>query len=61
MNAVKKIRAAGLACYFTMDAGPNVKVLCQKKDVAKIEAELAKYFEKEQLITAFSGPGITYL
>ena len=61
MNAVKKIRAAGLACYFTMDAGPNVKVLCQKKDVAKIEAELANYFEKEQLITAFSGPGITYL
>lgn len=61
MNAVKKIRAAGLACYFTMDAGPNVKVLCQKKDVAKIEAELVKYFEKEQLITAFSGPGITYL
>ena len=61
MNAVKKIRAAGLACYFTMDAGPNVKVLCQKKDVAKIEAELAKYFEKEQLITAFSGPGIKYL
>lgn len=61
MNAVKKIRATGLACYFTMDAGPNVKVLCQKKDVAKIEAELAKYFEKEQLITAFSGPGITYL
>ncbi|PAB01055.1 diphosphomevalonate decarboxylase [Enterococcus canintestini] len=61
MNAVKKIRATGLACYFTMDAGPNVKVLCQKKDVAKIEAELANYFEKEQLITAFSGPGITYL
>lgn len=61
MNAVKKIRATGLACYFTMDAGPNVKVLCQKKDVAKIEAELTNYFEKEQLITAFSGPGITYL
>lgn len=61
MNAVKQIRAAGLACYFTMDAGPNVKVLCQKKDVAKIEAELTNYFEKEQLITAFSGPGITYL
>lgn len=61
MSAVKKIRAAGLSCYFTMDAGPNVKVLCQKKDVAKIKAELANYFEKEQLITAFSGPGITYL
>ncbi len=26
-NAAKK----GLACYFTMDAGPNVKVLCQNK------------------------------
>lgn len=31
MNKVRQIRQKGLACYFTMDAGPNVKVLCQKK------------------------------
>lgn len=61
MNAVRKIRAAGLPCYFTMDAGPNVKVLCQRKDVAQLKEKLTHYFADEQLITAFSGPGITYL
>ena len=25
--------AAGHACYFTMDAGPNVKVLCLEEDL----------------------------
>ncbi|HES7525464.1 TPA: diphosphomevalonate decarboxylase, partial [Streptococcus pyogenes] len=28
MEAVKELRQEGFACYFTMDAGPNVKVLC---------------------------------
>lgn len=27
-------RHAGLACYATMDAGPNVKLLCREKEVA---------------------------
>ena len=34
----------GLACYFTMDAGPNVKVLCQKKDEEAILTQLKKDF-----------------
>ena len=44
-----------------MDAGPNVKVLCLKKDAEKIKAKLRDYFATDQLVTAFSGPGITYL
>lgn len=61
MQAVRKMRAAGIPCYFTMDAGPNVKVLCLKKDAEKIKAKLRDYFAADQLVTAFSGPGITYL
>ncbi len=55
MKAVRKMRATGIACYFTMDAGPNVKVLCQKKMPKKLKLERGNYFGKEQLITAFSG------
>ena len=33
MDFVRQIREQGEACYFTMDAGPNVKVLCQEKDL----------------------------
>ena len=31
MAIVHQCREAGLPCYFTMDAGPNVKVLVEKK------------------------------
>lgn len=61
MDAARNLREAGLECYFTMDAGPNVKVLCQKKDEAAIFAELSKQFRNEQLIIAHAGVGIEYL
>lgn len=61
MDAVRNLRESGLKCYFTMDAGPNVKVLCQKKDEAAIFAELSKQFRNEQLIIAHAGVGIEYL
>ncbi len=33
MQLVKQLRGQGLECYYTMDAGPNVKVICQGKDL----------------------------
>lgn len=33
MDFVRQLREKGEACYFTMDAGPNVKVFCQEKDL----------------------------
>jgi len=59
MACVRKARAHGIPCYFTMDAGPNVKVLVEKKNLGALTAFLTDYFSKEQLITAFAGPGIT--
>lgn len=61
MNAVRRIRQNGLPCYFTMDAGPNVKVLCQKTDVSAILQELKKEFSKEQLTCAYAGRGLESL
>lgn len=43
MEAVKALRAQGEHCYFTMDAGPNVKVLCLEEDLDR----LAAIFEKD--------------
>ncbi|MHC5269137.1 diphosphomevalonate decarboxylase [Enterococcus sp. LJL98] len=61
MNLVRQIRQEGLPCYFTMDAGPNVKVLCQKNNVAAILTALEKEFPKASLTCAYSGPGIQIL
>lgn len=43
MEAVKDLRAQGERCYFTMDAGPNVKVLCLEEDLER----LADLFDKD--------------
>lgn len=40
---VKELRKKGEKCYFTMDAGPNVKVLCLESDLDKLE----KIFKKK--------------
>lgn len=33
MDFIKELRQKGERCYFTMDAGPNVKVLCLEEDL----------------------------
>lgn len=36
MDLIKSLQADGYQCYFTMDAGPNVKVLCLEEDLDKL-------------------------
>ena len=40
MLAVSEWRDNGLECYFTIDAGPNVHVLCKGKDEKKVLGSL---------------------
>lgn len=40
LNAVASIRETGLGAWSTMDAGPNVKVLADNRDVDKVADEL---------------------
>ena len=40
MQHVLAWREEGLECYFTMDAGPNVKVICLEKDEKEINKRL---------------------
>ncbi|MFD2306711.1 diphosphomevalonate decarboxylase [Enterococcus termitis] len=61
MQLVRQARQNGLPCYFTMDAGPNVKILVEKKNLAALKQFLAHHFSSEQLISANAGPGITLL
>ena len=46
MDFVKNLRNNGEKCYFTMDAGPNVKVLCLEENLEK----LAGIFEEKYKI-----------
>ena len=49
MNDVRELRRKGEKCYFTMDAGPNVKVLCLEEDLEKL-AEI--FAQKYRIITS---------
>lgn len=61
MEAVRTLRKEGYSVYFTMDAGPNVKVICKQSEMSKIKKALMSYFDEEQIISAKPGPGIQVL
>jgi diphosphomevalonate decarboxylase len=50
-------RASGLGVYFTIDAGPNVHLLCQEEDESTVVAALREMPEVCQIIVNTPGPG----
>jgi len=52
MDIVDQCRKAGYPCYFTMDAGPNVKILVEKKNQQAVIEALQKSFEEDQVIAS---------
>ena len=45
MEYVRELRKQGERCYFTMDAGPNVKVLCLEEDFERLKDILGKKYK----------------
>ncbi|WP_311407586.1 diphosphomevalonate decarboxylase [Liquorilactobacillus uvarum] len=58
MHLVELLRSEGICCYYTLDAGPNVKILCSVEDSKEILKRLAVKFDKKQLLIAHPGPGV---
>lgn len=54
MNKVIELREKGIECYFTIDAGPQVKILCLKDKVDKIIRDL-KDINIDKVITCSVG------
>ncbi|WP_047172789.1 diphosphomevalonate decarboxylase [Staphylococcus xylosus] len=52
MDIVHQCREAGYPCYFTMDAGPNVKILVEKKNQQAVIDALHKSFDEAQIIAS---------
>lgn len=52
MDIVHQCREAGYPCYFTMDAGPNVKILVEKKNQQAVMDALYKSFDETQIIAS---------
>ena len=58
MQAVRTLRDQGVSCYFTMDAGPNVKVIYDRRNRQSIYNALAAQFGADRLVVSKPGPGI---
>lgn len=57
LHAVRRWRADGLAVYFTIDAGPNVHLICEPQTVDTVAQLLRDLPSVEQVIISGPGPG----
>jgi diphosphomevalonate decarboxylase len=58
IEAVKELRSQGIPAYFTIDAGPQVKVLCEASSLATVMAALAAVPGVQRVIPSRPGPGV---
>ncbi|HLR59993.1 MAG TPA: diphosphomevalonate decarboxylase [Pseudogracilibacillus sp.] len=61
MQTVQNLRKKGVPAYFTIDAGPNVKVLYRPVDEVKVEKTLREIEGVSNVILSRVGAGISYL
>lgn len=58
IKTVRDLRNQGINCYYTMDAGPNVKIIYDRKNREKILAKLIDLIGNDRLVVSQPGPGI---
>lgn len=61
MRKVEEFREQGYPVYLTMDAGPNVKLICKASQMDELYHSLLETFREDQLVMAKPGPGIQVL
>jgi len=57
MDRVESLRDEGIGAWYTMDAGPHVKILCHADDAPTVVNALADYVPSNDLTIARPGPG----
>lgn len=60
LDYLEELRGQGIAGYATMDAGPNVKVLCQSTQRQELQRILAERFTHANVYTCRPGLGARY-
>ncbi|MFH1254423.1 MAG: diphosphomevalonate decarboxylase [bacterium] len=55
IELVNRLRAGGIQCYFTIDAGPNVKILTLEKYQDKILTELKNIEDIQTIVSGVAG------
>ncbi|MGY6630284.1 MAG: diphosphomevalonate decarboxylase [Wenzhouxiangella sp.] len=61
IEAVRDLQADGTPCFFTIDAGPQVKVVCLPEAGERVAAALSSIDGVKRLIHCRLGPGVRVL
>ncbi|MEU0523203.1 diphosphomevalonate decarboxylase [Streptomyces niveus] len=61
LDSVLQLRRDGVAAYSTMDAGPNVKVLCRRADAERVAGAVREAVPDGTVLVAGPGPGARLL
>lgn len=61
LDSVLQLRHEGIAAYSTMDAGPNVKVLCRRADAERVAGAVRDAVPDGTVLIAGPGPGARLL
>ncbi|AQW22072.1 diphosphomevalonate decarboxylase [Lentilactobacillus curieae] len=61
IKLVQDLRSHGVECYYTIDAGPNVKVLVQSNNLEAVKTALSEQFGATKISEAKPGPEIELL
>ena len=61
IKLVEDLRKQGIECYYTIDAGPNVKILCTLRNRKEIISAVQKSLTNVKIVVASFGPGVTLL
>ncbi|MCD2255839.1 diphosphomevalonate decarboxylase [Agrilactobacillus fermenti] len=61
IQAVQRVRREGLDCYYTMDAGPNVKVIGRASELETLQVRLTELLPNTPMVAARPGPGAMLL
>lgn len=61
IKLVEQLRMQGIEAYYTIDAGPNVKILTQLRNSKAIQEKVHELFDHVKIIESSFGPGIKYL
>jgi diphosphomevalonate decarboxylase len=59
MDTVRALRARSVAAFYTMDAGPHVKVLTSVDDAERVASALRETPGVERVVVCAPGPGAT--
>ena len=58
MQKVRSWRSQGLPVCYTIDAGPNVHVLCQQQDATQVEELLQQITAVQAVYRSDTGSGV---